>query len=62
MAFDINKFVKVPAFLQFVGMFLILGMLLLIHAHGFIETAAKVGAFLADGVAFAGYLYDKIYQ
>jgi hypothetical protein len=62
MAFDINKFVKLPAFLQFVGMFLVIGMLLLIHASGFIASAAKVFAFVALGIAFAGFLYDKIYQ
>jgi hypothetical protein len=62
MPFDINKFVKLPAFLQFVGMFLVIGMLLLIHASGFLASTAKVVAFIALGIAFAGFLYDKIYQ
>jgi len=62
MPFDINKFVKLPAFLQFVGTFLVVGMLMLIHAAGFVASAAKVVAFLSLGVAFAGFLYDKIYQ
>lgn len=59
--FDINKFVKLPAFLQFVGMFLALGMLLLLDAHGVVGHVAKFFAFTSLGVAFAGYLYEKIY-
>jgi hypothetical protein len=59
--FDIEKFVKLPAFLQFVGMFLVLGMLLVLDAHGVAGHVAKFVAFISLGVAFAGFLYDKLY-
>lgn len=62
MGFDLEKYVKLPAFLQFVGMFLVVGMLFLIHATGFVASTAKIVAFIALGVAFAGFLYDKLYN
>lgn len=63
MSFDISKltkYVKLPAFLQFLGMFLCLGMLLAMKVSG-LGHVEKVVAYTAIGIAFAGFLYDKIY-
>lgn len=57
MSFDINNFVKLPAFMQFVGMF---SAAIVVGTSG--HAVSKLFGFLALGLAFAGYLYDKIYQ
>lgn len=56
MPFNIDKLVKLPPFIQFVGLMLVLGGLIAVR-HWFGVPLAYVGA----GVSFAGFIYDKIY-
>lgn len=56
MSFNILNYVKLPAWLQFVGLMLAVGGLLAIH-RWFGVPLAYVGI----GVSFAGFIYDKIY-
>ncbi len=62
MAFDIEKFVKLPAFLVFVGIALAAVMLYLIDAQGVTAHIAKGVGVVGLFVALAGFVYDKIYQ
>jgi len=62
MSFNIEKFVKLPAFLVFVGIALAAVMLYLIPAAGFVAHVAKGVAVVGLFVAFAGFVYDQIYQ
>lgn len=57
MSFNISEYVKLPAFLQFVGLMLAFGGLLAL-GHWFGKPLAFVGL----GINGAGFLYDKIYQ
>jgi hypothetical protein len=54
--FDLEKYVKLAPWLQFVGYMLALGGLLALR-HWFGVPLAYVGI----GVSFAGFVYDKIY-
>lgn len=56
MSFNLSNYVKLPAWLQFVGLMLALGGLLALN-HFF----GKPLAYLGIGVSFAGFVYDKIY-
>jgi hypothetical protein len=56
MAFNIENYVKLPAWLQFVGLMLAVGGLLALK-HWFGIPLAYVGI----GVSFAGFIYEKIY-
>ena len=62
MAFDIEKFVKLPAFLVFVGIALAAVMLYIIDAHGFAGHVAKGVAVVGLFVALAGFVYNQIYN
>lgn len=57
MAFDIQEYVKLPAFMQFVGMF---AAAIVIGTSG--HAVSKLFGFVSLGLAFAGFLYEKIYQ
>jgi hypothetical protein len=58
MAFDVEEYLKLPAFLQFVGLMVAAGALFLSGAgHG-----AKIVGFLGLGFSLAGFVYEKIYQ
>jgi hypothetical protein len=56
MAFNIDNYIKIAPWLQFVGLALAVGGLLA-HAHWVGVPMAYVGIF----VSFAGFIYDKIY-
>lgn len=56
MAFNIENYVKLAPWLQFVGLMLAVGGLLALR-HWFGVPLAYVGV----GVSFAGFIYDKIY-
>lgn len=56
MAFNIENYVKIAPWLQFVGLMLAVGGLIGAH-HWFGVPLAYVGI----GVSFAGFIYDKIY-
>jgi hypothetical protein len=62
MSFDIEKFVKLPAFLVFVGIALAAVMFYLIDAHGFVGHVAKGVGVVGLFVALAGFVYEKIYN
>lgn len=56
MSFNISNYVKLPAFLQFVGLMLAIGGLLALnHAIG------KPLAYVGIGISFAGFIYNRIY-
>lgn len=52
----IDQYVKLPAWLQFVGLMLAFGGLIFID-HSFAKLVAYVGL----GISAAGFTYDKIY-
>lgn len=56
MPFNIDNYVKLAPWLQFVGLVLVFGGLIAVH-HWFGVPIAYLGA----GVSFAGFIYDKIY-
>lgn len=62
MSFNIEKFVKLPAFLVFIGIALAAVMLYIIDAQGAWAHIAKAVAVIGLFVALAGFVYDKIYQ
>ena len=56
MAFNIDNYVKLPPWLQFVGYMLIAGgLIFLSHKFGLLV------AYLGLGISFAGFCYDLIY-
>ena len=56
MAFNINNFVKLAPWLQFVGLMLVAGGLIFLqHRFGLLT------AYLGLGISFAGFCYDLIY-
>jgi hypothetical protein len=57
VSFNIEQYVKIAPWLQFVGLMLAVGGLLSLK-HWVGLPVAYVGI----GVSFAGFLYDKIYQ
>ena len=57
MPFNIENYVKLAPWLQFVGLMLAVGGLIGSH-HWFGVPLAYVGI----GVSFAGFVYDKIYR
>jgi hypothetical protein len=61
MPFDINKFVKLPSFLVFVGIELAAVMFYLVDAHGIVGHLAKGVGVVGLFIALAGFVYDKIY-
>jgi hypothetical protein len=58
---NLDKFVKLPAFLVFFGIALAAVCLYLVDAHGFGGHLAKGVAVLGLFIALAGFVYDKIY-
>lgn len=60
MSFDIRKYVKVPAFLQFAGMVLAISCLFVMHPGGFFGGLAKAVAFIALAAALGGFFKEKI--
>jgi len=54
---SIDKYVRLPAWLQFVGLMLAFGGLIFIGDHHF----AKVVAYTGLGVSSAGFAYNLIY-
>jgi hypothetical protein len=58
MSFNIDKFVKLPAWLQFVGLMLAFGGLLFINDY---PDPAKLVTYLGLGVSSAGFAYTLIY-
>ena len=55
--FDLEKYVKLAPFLQFLGLAIAVGGLLA-HHHWYGVLFCYVGLF----VSFAGFVYEKIYQ
>jgi hypothetical protein len=53
---SIDQYVKLPAWLQFVGLMLAFGGLIFIDHPG-----AKLVAYVGLGISAAGFAYDKIY-
>jgi len=59
MPLNIDKFVKLPAFLQFVGLILaFIGLITIALRHPFFGWPLAI---IGLGVSFAGFIYDKIY-
>ena len=55
---NIDKYVKLPAWLTFVGYMLVAGGLIGQRYHAEFGTAV---AYVGLGVSMAGWLYDRIY-
>lgn len=57
LSFNIDNYLKLPAWLTFVGLAICVITLDVSHAHTLTKAIGSVGAF----ISLAGQLYDKIY-